>query len=209
MQGVPVFEITEGDKTGKAVYYSGFLSQDKISDLTKDLDDVAYTQDLVNTPGGKKLAPRWTEVFGEPGTVYGYAGMERKPQLEWPESLKRCRDEIQEELGCQLNYAFINRYDNGSQYIGWHSDSETDLVPGALIASVSLGESRKFQLRRKYKAGVDDPTPISTQVLQSGSLCTMEGDLQDLTKHCVPKEPKKTGVRYNITFRNMKKRGRE
>lgn len=206
MKGSSIFEITKGNKSGKAMYYPNFLGEQEISYLVKDLEGVAYSQDVVNTPGGKKLAPRWTQVFGEPDTVYKYAGMERQPQLDWPPSLKRCRDEIQEKLDCELNFAFINRYDNGSQYIGWHSDAESDLVAGAPIASISLGESRKFQLRKKYKAGVDDPTPICTQVLDSGSLCTMEGDLQDLTKHCVPKEPKKTGSRYNITFRHMKKR---
>jgi len=48
-----------------------------------------------------------------------------------------------------LNVVLMNWYGNGEHHVGWHSDSEDDLVDGAAIASLSLGETRTFQLRHR------------------------------------------------------------
>jgi len=46
----------------------------------------------------------------------------------------------------------MNWYNDGSHHVGWHSDSETDLLPGSSIASLSLGSTREFQLRHRKDA---------------------------------------------------------
>jgi alkylated DNA repair dioxygenase AlkB len=48
-----------------------------------------------------------------------------------------------------LNACLGNRYHNGHQNIGAHSDSESDLHDNALIVSVSLGATRDFIFTHK------------------------------------------------------------
>lgn len=126
-----------------------------------------------------------------------------------------CKKKIEEQLGCTLNYGFVNIYDvvdednkPAQHYIGWHADSEGDIVTSpsgeTTICSISLGDPRKFQLRENYKVGKDTPTHIYSKVLEHGSLCTMEKHTQQLCKHQVPKKSGATAPRINITFRLMK-----
>jgi alkylated DNA repair dioxygenase AlkB len=64
------------------------------------------------------------------------------------------------------------------------------------IASVSVGETRRFQLthktRRDLVYGLD---------LQDGSLLLMVGTTQRYWLHQVPKTTKLVGERVNLTFR--------
>jgi alkylated DNA repair dioxygenase AlkB len=171
---------------------------------------------LVSTPKGKVLAPRFTAAFGEKGIgTYGYAGFERETVEEWPKLLLDCKNRIEKQLGVKFNYGFVNIYetknDDGTpaeHYIGWHSDSEGDIVTSddgqTTIASISLGDERKFQLRQNYRVGKDTPTTITNVVLEHGSLCTMEKHTQKMYKHCVPKKKGATKPRINVTFRLMK-----
>lgn len=132
--------------------------------------------------------------------------MERLPHTEWPNELKECLNKINEFLGCDLNYAFINYY-LSNHYIGWHQDKESDIetTPDGqtTIASISLGDEREFRIRQIYKKG-ETPTKIHKKILENGSLCTMEKHTQELCKHSVPLKKGTTNDRINITFRKMK-----
>jgi len=92
----------------------------------------------------------------------------------------------------------MNYYRNGKDYIGFHSDSEVN--KGDLIASISLGTTRKFVLRhKKWKENETDKIEFE---LIGGSLLIMRGDTQDHWKHALIKQPKVEGSRINLTFRN-------
>jgi alkylated DNA repair dioxygenase AlkB len=43
----------------------------------------------------------------------------------------------------------LNLYRNGVDSMGWHSDDERELGERPVIASVSLGATRRFRLRHK------------------------------------------------------------
>lgn len=213
-----VFKVSHDDKVALAKYYPSFLNTEEANELYQELynlKDKYFDRDLVNTPKGKVLAPRYTAAFGEEGISYKYAGMNRSTITEWPELLLKCKESIETTLDVKLNYGFVNIYEivdnNGNkvdQYIGWHSDSEGDIVTTSdgqtTICSISLGDERKFQLRENYKVGKEKPTPITSIVLEHGSLCTMEKHTQQLCVHCVPKKPNASKPRINITFRLMK-----
>lgn len=217
--GETILEFNRGSKIALAKYYTNFLSKDEADELYTELyglKDEYFTRDLVSTPRGKVKAPRFTAAFGEKGIKYGYAGFERVTITKWPMLMLKCKKNIEQQLGCVLNYGFVNIYDvideEGdpvNHYIGWHSDSEGDIVTTqsgeTTICSISLGDERKFQLRERYTPKKDNPTPITSKVLEHGSLCTMEKHTQLLCKHQVPKKKKASKPRINITFRNMKK----
>jgi alkylated DNA repair dioxygenase AlkB len=120
-------------------------------------------------------------------------------------------EKISQELGCKLNYAFVNVYRDGDHlkkdHIGWHKDSESTIVVNdkgeTTIASISLGDERNFQMRVAYEKG-ETSTSITTVKLHHGSLCTMEKQMQVFCKHQVPPFKDAKGPRVNITFRHMK-----
>lgn len=101
------------------------------------------------------------------------------------------------------NYAHANEYRDGSQYIGFHSDNEGDMVENSMIISISIGQERDFQIRKKTKKA-DTPSKITTVRLKSGSIVIMGGNMQKNWKHALPKRAKQNGKRYNLTFRKMK-----
>jgi len=81
--------------------------------------------------------------------------------------------------------------------MGWHQDNEPELGTNPVIASLNLGESRRFILRNLH---------CKTQIeyeLSHGALLIMAGALQHHWRHCVPKTSKPRGERINLTFRQI------
>src|SRR4051812_36579464 len=46
-----------------------------------------------------------------------------------------------------FNSALVNLYRSGSDYVRWHADNEPCFGKNPIIASVSFGATRKFQLK--------------------------------------------------------------
>ncbi|CAH6721405.1 hypothetical protein CLIB1444_06S01420 [[Candida] jaroonii] len=100
--------------------------------------------------------------------------------------------------GCVVNY-----YENLSNKLDWHSDRLQSIGPHCYIASLSLGSTREFRLRRHSQ-----PKIIYSIHLPHNSLLLMHPGCQELFKHCV-NPLKKTlqmnslsqSSRFNLTFR--------
>ena len=93
---------------------------------------------------------------------------------------------------------FVNMYADGTHYMGFHSDDEAENGPSKdnrVIASVTLGEARRFVFKRK-----SDGTKVEL-MLEPGSLLFMKGRTQSIWKHAVPKTTKPMGKRLNLTYR--------
>jgi alkylated DNA repair dioxygenase AlkB len=71
---------------------------------------------------------------------------------------------------------------------------------GPVIASLSLGATRTLRLRDKGGA------VAFSERLPSGSLLIMAGQTQKNFRHEVPKEPRVTQARINLTFRRIEHR---
>jgi alkylated DNA repair dioxygenase AlkB len=82
--------------------------------------------------------------------------------------------------------------------MGWHQDNESELGLNPIIASINLGESRRFLLKH-----VSNNSVIEVE-LTHGSVLIMAGEIQHHWKHCVPKTKLKKGERINLTYRMMK-----
>ena len=92
-----------------------------------------------------------------------------------------------------FEFALVNRYDTGEDYIAWHSDREARGTP---IASISMGAERNFKFKR-----IDNDKIVVSKDLRHGSLVLMKGTTQQLFKHTLTKTSKLIGQRLNITFR--------
>lgn len=68
--------------------------------------------------------------------------------LQWPPLLQRLRQAVSQRCGCSFNSLLCNLYRDGHDSIGWHSDDEASLGHRPTIASLSLGDTRVFSLRK-------------------------------------------------------------
>lgn len=59
---------------------------------------------------------------------------------------------IEDNTGFRFNSMLANLYRDGHDSLAWHSDDEKSLGPEPTIASVSFGDTRTFQLRKKPPA---------------------------------------------------------
>jgi len=94
----------------------------------------------------------------------------------------------------------LNQYRDGRDSLGLHSDDERELGPNPLIASLSFGATRRFVMIPKKKQ--KDRQRIEMQ-MSHGSLLIMDGDIQHVYKHGVPKQLAVTEPRINLTFRRV------
>ncbi|MEL6484801.1 MAG: alpha-ketoglutarate-dependent dioxygenase AlkB, partial [Bacteroidota bacterium] len=84
----------------------------------------------------------------------------------------------------------------GLGFYGWHADDEKELGQNPVIASVSFGHERYFNLRHK-----EDKTQKHKLLLEHGSLLLMAGPTQHFWQHQIAKTAKQVGPRINLTFR--------
>lgn len=140
-------------------------------------------------------APRLSSWIGDPQATYRYSGARFVPQ-PWPESLQPLRARLERELALPFNSVLANRYRDGRDSMGWHSDDEAELGQAPVIASVSLGATRRFLLRHRR-----DPQQRVELSLPHGSLLVMAGATQRCWRHSLPRTARPVGERINLTFR--------
>jgi len=140
-------------------------------------------------------SPRLGCWIGDPKARYRYSGAGFVPH-PWLPALQAVRDRLETGGLDRFNSVLLNRYRGGSDYMGWHSDDEPELGPAPVIASLSLGASRRFLLRRR-----DDPMRKAEFLLGHGDLLVMAGQTQRFYQHALPKMARVQGERINLTFR--------
>jgi alkylated DNA repair dioxygenase AlkB len=103
--------------------------------------------------------------------------------------------EINKMLGTQFNGILVNKYLDGNDYIGAHSDDETGL-DGIGVVAISYGSERIFRIRNKHDKTIvcDEPT-IHCGILHMG------GNFQKLYTHEMPIQKKIKESRISFTFR--------
>ncbi|MFI7865089.1 alpha-ketoglutarate-dependent dioxygenase AlkB family protein [Ectopseudomonas khazarica] len=139
--------------------------------------------------------PRLTAWYGEPEARYRYSGKVHEP-LPWTALLDDIRQRLMAEVGQALNAVLLNYYRDGQDSMGWHSDAEPELGREPLIASLNLGGSRRFDLRRVGATRIEH-----SLTLEHGSLLVMRGPTQHYWQHQVAKTRQACAPRLNLTFR--------
>ncbi len=147
---------------------------------------------------GRELdSPRLSSWIGDAGTAYTYSGTRFAPR-PWPAALATVRQRLEEELDCGFNSVLANRYRDGRDYMGWHSDDEKALGVQPVIASLSLGATRRFVLKHRH-----EKTRKLELELPHGSLLVMRGDTQQHYRHALPRTSRPLAERINLTFRRI------
>lgn len=142
-------------------------------------------------------SPRLSCWIGDPGTGYTYSGAHFEPN-PWPVALRAIRARLAGELRVDFNSVLVNLYRDGRDSMGWHSDDEPELGAQPVIASLSLGATRRFVLKHR-----SDPAQKVALDLPHGSLLLMRGATQANYRHALPRTAKPVGPRINLTFRQI------
>lgn len=58
---------------------------------------------------------------------------------------------LKNKINATLNSVLLNYYRDGHDSVAWHSDDEMSMGVCPTIASISLGEIRRFDMKRKVK----------------------------------------------------------
>ena len=86
--------------------------------------------------------------------------------------------------------------------MGYHADDEKELGMQPVIASLSLGATRKFVFKHKTIRQKNKPVKVELY-LESGQLIVMHGDTQRFWKHSITKTKTVNAGRISLTFRQM------
>jgi alkylated DNA repair dioxygenase AlkB len=166
--------------------------------MQKFIDEMPWQQKVIKMYDKHLLTPRLTVWVGDPGANYTFSGEKYDP-LPWTEELQTIRERVQILSGVNFNSVLLNYYRDGNDSVAWHSDNEDELGKHPVVASVSFGQVRSFDIRKKK----DHAQKYSIK-LEDGSYLLMKGDLQENWEHRVAKSTKPMKERVNLTFRVIK-----
>lgn len=185
-------------KDAELEYWPEFVAEDEASRLQqKLLETVDWQTETIRIAGVERLVPRLTAWYGDKNASYSYSGVLHNP-IAWTDELLKLKQRIEVVCRCNFNSALLNLYRDGRDSVAWHSDDEPELGVQPIIASLSFGAPRSFQLKHKKERHLRHKLTLT-----SGSLLVMRGNTQKCWSHQVPKEPAVSEPRINITFRNI------
>lgn len=184
---------------GELTFYPRFLPEEQaVAAMATLLRETPWAQEHIQLYGKRYLSPRLTAWYGDPGREYSYSGISHSP-LPWTLTLAGIRQRLQQIADTPFNSVLLNLYRSGADSVAWHADDEPELGRNPVIASVSLGAPRTFQLKHKTR-----PSEKRALVLESGSCLLMHGKTQRHWLHRLAKCPAITEPRINLTLRLIK-----
>jgi alkylated DNA repair dioxygenase AlkB len=172
-------------------YAPGFLAADEAEMLLAILlANADWRQERIRLFGRRVEVPRLVAWYGDPGINYRYSNLDHTCH-GWLPELAAVRERLASDWGFTSTLVLLNRYRDGRDGMGWHTDDEPG--HGAWLASISLGAARRFSMR------ADDGRGLVSLVLEPGSLLFMRGAVP----HALPKSARPLGERVNLTFRQV------
>ena len=160
--------------------------------------------------GKRIMQPR---LVGWAGDVpYRYSGQTLEPR-PFTDTVRALTERVNAFAGTRFNHVLLNRYRDGRDNMGMHADDEPELGPDPIVATLSLGTTRRMTLvPRRPRDG-----ERRSLELTSGSLLVMRGACQRRFRHGIPREPRVTdervsafaGTRFNHVLLNRYRDGRD
>ena len=182
-------------QNGEIMYADLFLDKLQADTLFEDfITSVPFQQGTIKLFGKTHSIPRLEAFFASEKRIYSYSGVDLQTH-DFTKELLVLKGKIEKICGEKFNCVLVNLYRNGQDSNGWHADDELALGKNPIIASLSLGATRRFDL--KYNLTNEK---ISYN-LTHGSLLVMKGAIQHYWKHQIAKTKKVNDPRINLTFR--------
>jgi alkylated DNA repair dioxygenase AlkB len=188
-------------KDGEVWFMANFMPLDKTDEYYQALlNTIKWRQEQIKMYGKTSPVPRKTAWYGDEGFSYKYSGINCNPE-PWTKELLDIKKVLEHFVpNHKFNSVLLNLYTNGEDKVSWHADDEPELDKNPTIASVSLGATRRFDLRHNEDASEKFQIELTT-----GSLILMTGTLQHYWQHQIPVQKKVKEPRINLTFRTIVK----
>lgn len=183
---------------GYTCYIPNFINHTSPTFHQQLLENVHWKHDELTLFGKKIITKRQVAFEGDEQIEYTYS-KQQKIASPWSKVVLELKQILEKELNTQFNGCLLNLYDSGEIGMAWHSDNEPELDSEGIIASLSFGATRTFQLKHKQTGEKIDIK------LENGSLLLIDMESQQYWLHQLKKEIKVKGSRINLTFRQFKK----
>ena len=159
-------------------------------------DELAWEHREIVMFGRRVLQPRLIAWAGSLG--YRYSGQTLEPRAPTPATAALI-DRVVAHTRVSFNHVLVNRYRDGADSIGLHADDEPELGRDPIVATLSLGATRRFVLKpRRARLGSGRSLDVD-----HGSLLVMGGTCQRHYVHGVPRQSGAAGERISLTFRRL------
>lgn len=199
-----LFDSLPGDvRSGEALAFDRLVRHqldgdtwlDEVTGWAPDHGDL-FDRLLAEAPWRQRERRMYDRMVLEPRMVVGWSG----PTLaSLPAPLDEMRARLSERYRVEFDSVGVNLYRDGSDGVAWHGDNNRKTMHDPLVATVSLGERRRF-LMRPGTAG----SPTHRFRPGGGDLLVMGGACQHAWQHTVPKEPSGAGARMSVTVRHSR-----
>ncbi len=163
--------------------------------LNKFITETPWQQRMQRIYDKDIITPRLTAWYGDP-EVYDYAALTQTAPNYWTPELLMIKSKVELTAGIRFNSVLLNYYRDGNDSVAWHSDKESVLGRNPIIASVSFGQVRSFDIRQKQ-----NHSERYSVRLEHGSFLLMKAGLQEHWEHRIAKSTKTMKARVNLTFR--------
>lgn len=181
------FDIPDAELT----LWEHFFKREEADTFYKTLmAETPWKQEEITVYDKTHLTPRMTVWYGKKRDP-------DKPVLPLTPTLQLIQQKVEAATGVSFTSVLVNLYRDGKDGVGWHRDRDRELGPRPVVASVSFGETRPFEIRHKF----DKDLAKRRIPLPHGSLLLMAGTMQHYWEHQIPKTAKLIRPRINLTFR--------
>jgi alkylated DNA repair dioxygenase AlkB len=156
--------------------------------------ELSWEQRAIVLFGRPVLQPRLIAWAGALG--YRYSGQTLEPRPFTP-TVAGLLPRVRERAGVPFNHVLANRYRDGRDGMGMHADDEAELGEDPVVATLSLGATRRLVVKPRRKGD----GPGHALDLEHGSLVIMGGTCQRHHVHGIPRQVAAPGERISLTFR--------
>jgi alkylated DNA repair dioxygenase AlkB len=157
--------------------------------------DAVFDELAASANWQQRTVTMWDKQLPEPRLTAGWStAAEHAPPL----LTEMCRL-LSARYSIDFDSVWVNLYRDGQDSVAWHGDRHRHTMTRPMVATVSLGARRKFQLRRRGSS-----TIAHTLQPGVGDLVVMGGECQNDWEHTVPKSAKVPGARMSVTIRHSK-----
>ncbi len=153
-------------------------------------------RDVVDWHSGSR--PMYDRVVDIPRLTAGFPLDGSKPL---PAALEGAARAVAEGLGVAFTHVGMNLYRDGRDSVAPHNDKLNSLVPGHPIALLSLGATRRMDIREKQVGEAPTGRRSWRLELEAGSVLVMSHASQTQYDHDIPKSAAAVGPRISLAFR--------
>ena len=117
------------------------------------LNGLPWQSDIVTLFGKTHVTTRQIVWMGDADADYQYSGHTRQT-VPWSDIVFHVKQYVEKALAdigiaAHFNTCLLNYYPTGTDGMGYHADDEKELGHQPIIASLSLGATRKFVFKHK------------------------------------------------------------